>query len=117
MGGGFELAGGGFVISSPMWNNGAHPEAGAVTYCSSAAACMGDTVKLENSLVSDQDNNRMGYYENVKLSNGAYLVGSSSWMYEDQETAGALTWCCPVRWAAARRAARTRTTACPTAND
>jgi phosphodiesterase/alkaline phosphatase D-like protein len=95
-GGAMELPGGALLISSPFWANGAHAQAGAVTFCASAADCKGKTVTLANSLVGDQDTIQIGYYTNTILSNGAYLVGSPNWNNGSAATAGALTWCPPT---------------------
>jgi len=93
MGGGIQLSGGALIISSPNWANGAHPNAGAVTYCSTPAACKGTTVEVSNSLVSDQDNTQIGYFTYISLSTGGYLVASPNWANGAATFAGAITWC------------------------
>lgn len=92
---GAQLAGGAIIIKSPNWANGAHSNAGAVTFCGTPGACQGSTVTLSNSVVSDQDNLQYGLSV-TPLSNGAYLIAATQWANGAAAIAGALTWCSPA---------------------
>ena len=89
------LSNGNYVLASPNWNNGAITDAGAVTWCSGTAGCVG-TVSASNSLVgstaSDQVGDAGGLGSVTALTNGNYVVRTSSWDNGAVANVGAVTW-------------------------
>ncbi|MFW3327962.1 beta strand repeat-containing protein, partial [Aliarcobacter butzleri] len=69
-----ELSNGNYVVTSRYWSN----NKGAVTFASGDTGIVGE-VSSSNSLVGTSDNDKVGYDGITKLSNGNYLVLSSSW--------------------------------------
>jgi hypothetical protein len=89
-----ELSNGNFVISSPDWNNGAVPDAGAVTWVDGTSSIAGE-VSAANSLVGSTAYDGVGsnvYNYVVALSNGNYVVVSRNWDNGAIEDVGAVTW-------------------------
>ena len=80
------LTGGGYVVLSPTWSNGAAVSVGAVTACP-AAGCTG-VVDVTNSLVGSQPNDKIGLSVAV-LPNGGFVLGSFYWSGQT----GAVTVC------------------------
>ena len=74
-GGVFPLAGGNYVVSSPVWNNGGTASAGAVTWGNGTAGISG-AVSAANSLVGTVANDQIGSGGISGLSNGNYVVSS-----------------------------------------
>ena len=74
-GGVFPLAGSNYVVSSPVWNNGAAASAGAVTLGDGALGIAG-AVSAANSLVGTVANDQIGSGGITGLSNGNYVVSS-----------------------------------------
>ena len=85
------LSNGNYVVSSSMWNNGAVAYAGAVTWGSGTTGVSG-VVSAANSLVGSAYYARIGYDGVTALSNGNYVVASSSWDDGAIIGAGAVTW-------------------------
>lgn len=84
------VAGGNFVVRSPLWNNGAATTAGAVTWCSGATGCSG-TVSAANSLVGmTTGDGGFGNFVTV-LANGNYVVQNADWDNGAVVDAGAVT--------------------------
>ena len=81
-GGLVELAGGDLVVISPLWDNGAEVNAGAVTRISASAGLSG-LVNASNSLIGSP------FARVTPLRNGNYLVVSSTW----NGNRGAVTFC------------------------
>ncbi len=71
------LANGNYVVGSAAWDNGAIPDAGAVTFGSGVVGIVG-TVSQTNSLVGATANENLGSFV-TPLSNGNYVVANSRW--------------------------------------
>ena len=88
------LTNGHFVVGSSNWANGSAVNAGAVTWGSSTLGVSG-SVSASNSLVGSQTGDQVGG-PNAKaitaLTNGNYVVASSSWANGAASNAGAVTW-------------------------
>jgi hypothetical protein len=85
------LANGNYVVSSPVWDNGAVPDAGAVTWGDGDAPLAG-LVSAANSLVGSSSSDMIGKWIN-ELSSGHYVVSSPFWDHGGASDAGAATWC------------------------
>ena len=85
------LSNGNYVVSSPNWANGAVTGAGAATWASGTAAMAG-TISSGNSLVGTSAGDRVSGSGVTALTNGNYVVGSSTWKNAGQSAAGAATW-------------------------
>ncbi|MBL9145942.1 MAG: hypothetical protein JNM99_19840 [Verrucomicrobiaceae bacterium] len=84
------LANGNYVVRTPFWNNGAITDAGAVTFCDGNTGRVG-AVGPSNSLVGSKASDNIG--QNIlELSNGNFVVQSSSWDNGATTNVGALTW-------------------------
>jgi Repeat of unknown function (DUF5650) len=77
------LSNGNYVVRSPAWD----AFRGAVTWGSGAAGVTG-AVSVTNSLVGVNVNDLVGQYAVTALSNGNYVINSSSW----NGYRGAVTW-------------------------
>jgi hypothetical protein len=86
-----ELTNGNYVVTTTEWNNGGAQDAGAVTLCPGAAPCVG-AVSISNSLVGSSSEDSVGSGGVHALSNGHYVVGSTSWDNATITDAGAITW-------------------------
>src|SRR5690606_23734257 len=87
------LAGGNYVVASPLWNNGT-PDArvGAVTLLDGSQGT-GMAVTTANSLHGTTVGDRVGVRGVVALTNGHYVVNSEYWNNGVPGTiAGAITW-------------------------
>ncbi len=92
VGSGFAaLANGNYVVLSDQWDHGAISNAGAVTWASGTTATTGQ-VSAANSLVGARDQERVGIYGIVALSNGNYVVRIPTWDNGAVADAGAVTW-------------------------
>jgi len=90
-GGMVALSNGNYVVLSRNWNNGATPNAGAVTWGNGNTGIAG-IVSPANSLVGTQSGdigNRRGV---AALNNGNYLVLSPEWDNGTVPNVGAVTW-------------------------
>lgn len=87
------LSNGNYVVASPYWNNGVpSSKFGAATWCDGSGATSG-TVSAGNSLFGTTANDNVGSNGVTALSNGNYVVGSSSWNNGAAAGgAGAATW-------------------------
>ena len=82
------LKGGGYVVSSSLWNNGSIANAGAVTACPSTG-CFG-AVSISNSLLGSNQDDGVGSVKGVvALPNGGFVISSPSW----NSNRGAVTYC------------------------
>jgi trimeric autotransporter adhesin len=93
----FILTNGNYVVSSPLWANGAATQAGAVTWCNANGSTVG-AVSVGNSLVGSTIGDQIGDYSatyvGIKvLPNGDYVVGSPLWSNGASSRAGAATLC------------------------
>jgi hypothetical protein len=80
------LSDGDYVFASPYWDNGSLIDAGAVTFGSGVSGVSG-VVSASNSLVGSATSDQLGNSGITALSNGNYVVISSSW----NKLAGAVT--------------------------
>ncbi len=85
------LASGNFVVVSPYWRNGAAANAGAVTWVDGTNGLSG-VVSTANSLVGSSAADQVGLDGIATLSNGNYVVISSSWNNGTAAQTGAVTW-------------------------
>ncbi len=85
------LTNGNYVVSSPLWNDGATADVGAVTWGDGSTGITGVVSSL-NSLIGTTLNDQIGSQQTYALSNGNYVVPSPLW--DDGATAnvGAVTW-------------------------
>jgi hypothetical protein len=82
---------GGYLVSSPFWDNGAVDKAGAVTYCPSTG-CVG-TVVTTTSLVGTHARDQVGFGNSIVFANGSYVALSSLWSSSVGAKTYAATFC------------------------
>jgi hypothetical protein len=85
------LNNGNYVAISPLWNNGAATDAGAVTWGNGTSGVAG-IVSSSNSLVGTSTNDNVGYVGVTVLTNNNYVVRSPYWNNGAISKAGAVTW-------------------------
>jgi Repeat of unknown function (DUF5650)/Putative Ig domain len=85
------LSNGNYVFGSPLWDNGAAVDAGAVTWGNGATGATG-VVSAANSLVGSSARDYLGNDEVVALSNGNYVISTPTWSNGQSPDAGAVTW-------------------------
>ncbi|CAG0929332.1 hypothetical protein TFLX_01259 [Thermoflexales bacterium] len=86
------LTNGNYVVSSPLWDDGAVENVGAVTWGNGTTGITG-VVSVTNSLVGSTTGDRVGDYHSLTaLNNGNYVVCSQSWDNGPVADAGAATW-------------------------
>ncbi len=85
------LANGNYVIRSPLWDNGATINVGAVTWASGSGVLTG-VVSAANSLVGQSANDWVGTNEVTVLPDGNYVVRAPTWDNDGLVDAGAVTW-------------------------
>jgi hypothetical protein len=85
------LANDNYVVRSPLWDNGAASDVGAVTWGRGTAGVSG-AVSPANSLVGSTAGDNVGWPGVTALGNGNYVVVSSSWDNGATSDAGAVTW-------------------------
>jgi hypothetical protein len=85
------LTNGNYVVSSPVWDDGASTDVGAVTWENGASA-VSAVVSTSNSLVGSQTSDSVGIGGITALSNGNYVVLSPFWNNGANPLAGAATW-------------------------
>jgi len=85
------IANGNYVVGSQFWDSGATADAGAATWCSGTAGCIG-AVSTANSLYGTTANDKVGGFL-VGLANGNYVVDSTLWDNGATADVGAVTWC------------------------
>jgi hypothetical protein len=85
----FSLPNGNFVVTNPLWDNGAATEAGAVTWGNGTTGISG-AITSANSLVGTNSGDHIGGV--AVLSNGNYVVASPDWDNVAAVDAGAVTW-------------------------
>jgi uncharacterized repeat protein (TIGR02543 family) len=92
-GGVTALSNGHFVVASPLWDNGAAVDAGAVTWGNGASGISG-VVSVANSLVGGFSYDQAGSDGVTALPNGHYLVRSGIWndAAAGKAEVGAVTW-------------------------
>lgn len=90
-GGVLPLAGGNYLILSPLWDNGDLPDVGAVTWGNGSSGAVG-VISVNNSLIGAQANDRIGGGDAIALTNGNYVVSSPDWDNGLIADVGAVTW-------------------------
>jgi filamentous hemagglutinin family protein len=85
------LTNGNYVINSYAWNNGGATAAGAVTWGSATTGVSG-VVSASNSLVGSTTNDGVGGFGVTALTNGNYVVVSTTWDDGLTTNVGAVTW-------------------------
>lgn len=94
-GGVFALADGRYVVASPLWDNGATIDVGAVTL-RNANLLEAGAVSTSNSLIGAAAGDEVGGGGVVPLPNSAYLVLSPDFSIGPATGAGAVTWAPPA---------------------
>ncbi len=84
------LNNGNYVVRSAFWDNGTSVNAGAATFGLGSSGVIG-VVSPANSLVGGSREDRVGNNLVVALSNGNYVVSSTSWNNGSAREAGAAT--------------------------
>ena len=82
---------GNLMVISPVWDNGAIVNAGAVTWMDGTTGMTGQ-VSASNSLVGGHADDQVGSGEGIGLSNGGFVIASSQWDNGAIVDAGAVTW-------------------------
>ena len=82
------LTNGNYVVSSPLWNNGAVQDVGAVTWVDAINGLTTGSVRLDNSIVGSLAQDRIGSGGVTALTNGNYVISSPNW----NDNRGAVTW-------------------------
>ncbi len=83
------LNNGNYVVHSPLWDNSAVTDVGAVTWGNGTTGITG-VVSITNSLVGSSANDRVS--DAAALSNGNYVVLSRNWDDGAVTDVGAVTW-------------------------
>ena len=83
------LSNGNYVVANSLWDNGAIANVGAATFANGNTGISG-LVTPANSLIGSTANDRVGN-RTTALSNGNYIVQSSSWQNGAEINAGAAT--------------------------
>jgi len=84
------LSNGNYVVVSPRWDKGGISNVGAATFGSGTIGIRG-IVSAANSLVGSTANDSVSFDGITALSNGNYVVASSSWDNGAIDRAGAIT--------------------------
>ncbi|MFC3226481.1 MBG domain-containing protein [Marinibaculum pumilum] len=90
-GGVTALDNGNYVVASPLFDSAGSVDAGAATWATGAAATAA-AVSSANSLVGVTPNDQVADGGVTALTNGNYVVLSSSWINGVVDRAGAATW-------------------------
>ncbi|MFN5314370.1 MAG: beta strand repeat-containing protein [Planctomyces sp.] len=85
------LTNGNYVVASNNWDSGTITNVGAVTWGNGTTGIAG-VVSATNSLVGSTGSDYVSDTGVTALTNGNYVVGSSSWMSGTADNAGAVTW-------------------------
>jgi len=85
------LTNGNYVVKSTAWDNGATSNVGAVTWGNGLGGTVG-AVSAANSLIGSSANDQVGSGGVTALTNGNYVVSSTSWSNGALAKAGAVTW-------------------------
>jgi hypothetical protein len=88
------LTNGNYVVNSSYVDYNTKSNCGASTFCNGASGCTGSPT-TSNTIYGDGANNNVGSDGSVALSNGNYVVISSSWDNGGgvNDNYGAVTWC------------------------
>ncbi len=79
------------MVSSSFWDNGTAVNAGAMTWGNGSTGTSG-SVSASNSLVGTSNFDEVGFGGVTALTNGNYVISSSSWDNGTAVDAGAVTW-------------------------
>lgn len=90
-GGLVKLANGSYLVRSPLWDNGAAADAGAITWGDGSTGISG-VLSAANSLVGGSANDQVGLQPPKVLQSGHYVVRSPTWDNGAAADAGAVTW-------------------------
>ncbi|MBL9145941.1 MAG: hypothetical protein JNM99_19835 [Verrucomicrobiaceae bacterium] len=85
------LSNGNYVIRRVLWNNGATADVGAVTWCNGVSGGPVGAITSANSFIGSTAGDQIGSTF-VALTNGNYVVGSSSFDNGAVANAGAVAW-------------------------
>ncbi|MBL4802219.1 MAG: filamentous hemagglutinin N-terminal domain-containing protein, partial [Emcibacter sp.] len=85
------LTNGNYVVISPKFRNGTNSHTGAITWGSGNTGISGE-VSSTNSLVGSTNSDFVGNQGVFALTNGNYVVASSTWDNGTKVDAGAVTW-------------------------
>lgn len=85
------LSDGNFVVSSPLWNDGALIDVGAATWANGNQP-LTDAISSANSLVGATAGSLVGSYGSKAVGNGSYVVISNLWDNDPIADVGAVTW-------------------------
>jgi uncharacterized protein affecting Mg2+/Co2+ transport len=85
------LANGHYVVSSPLWSDGAKLKAGAVTWCDGYSGRIGE-VTAANSFVGTKQDDNVGSRFITALTNGNYVIQTRGNPINGVEMAGMATW-------------------------
>lgn len=85
------LDNGHYVVASPLWDDDALEDVGAVTWGDGTNGVEGD-ISSQNSLVGSQPRDRIGGRGATPLRNGHYAVSSPGWDHGATPDVGAITW-------------------------
>jgi hypothetical protein len=91
-GGVTALANGNYVVQSPVWDNGAAVDAGAITWAYGSSGSTG-TLSIANSLVGSSTGDGVGFAGRLRqLVNGDLIAITPDWDNGAAVDAGAVTW-------------------------
>ncbi len=112
----FPLTNGGYVVTNPVWDNGATTDVGAATFCNITTGCTG-TITTSNSLIGTAANDQVGFNGVTALTNGNYVVRSQLWDNGAIADAGATTFCSGTTGCAGMTVSPANSSVGSTAND
>ena len=84
------LMNGNYVVRSQYWDNDSVSDAGAVTFGNGTTGVSGE-ISVANSLIGSTASDQVGSGGVTALTNGHYVVGSSSWDNGNVTNVGAVT--------------------------
>ena len=85
------LPNGSYVVRTPSWSSDVLADVGAITWGSAGAGISGP-ISAANSWVGSSANDHVGDGAAIALTDGNFVVGSSSWRNGALAGAGAATW-------------------------
>ncbi len=85
------LSNGNYVVSNPLWSQGAVANVGAVTWADGSVGRVG-TISAANSLIGTHTGDLIGMRGVTALRNGNYVVSSLFWNNDSDVNVGAVTW-------------------------
>jgi hypothetical protein len=85
------LSNGNYVVSSPLWDNGAVVDAGAVLWCKGNTGSSG-IINSATAMIGAQPDDQIGRGGLTPLSNGHYVISSPLWNNGAVTDVGATTW-------------------------